>query len=230
MRAKRRTPGGIVYHVLNRANGKRMIFENAMDFAAFEKVLAEGLSLYPIRLIGYCIMSNHWHLLLWPHEEGNLSMFMKWITMTHSHRWNAAHGETGYGHLYQGRFKSFPVQSNSYYLSALRYIESNPLRAGLVSSALFWRWSSLAIRQGIHKDGLNLSIGPVEIPENWIGLVDLLPGENDLKKIEHCIERGCPFGDESWQFQTAEQMELMPAIRPRGRPKTVSDTFIHNNL
>ena len=108
MRAKRRTPGGIVYHVLNRANSKRMIFETASDFMAFEKVLADGISRYPICLLGYCIMSNHWHLMLWPHEEGDLSTFMKWITMTHSQRWKAAHGETGFGHLYQGRFKSFP--------------------------------------------------------------------------------------------------------------------------
>jgi putative transposase len=225
MRARRQTPGGIVYHVLNRANGKRMIFETAFDFMAFEKVLAEGISRYPIRLLGYCIMSNHWHLLLWPYNDGELSLFMKWITMTHSHRWNTAHGETGFGHLYQGRFKSFPVQSNSRYLSVLRYIESNPLRAGLVGSSMFWRWSSLAIRQGVRKDGLNLADGPVALPDNWLGLVDLHPGESDLKKIERCLGRGCPFGDEAWAVQTAGQMELTSALKPRGRPKRCQTPF-----
>ncbi|NLH16542.1 MAG: hypothetical protein GX455_08185 [Phycisphaerae bacterium] len=228
MRARRQCPGGFVYHVLNRANSKRMIFENALDFMAFEHVLAEGVLQYPIRLLGYCIMSNHWHLLLWPYHDGELSVFMKWITMTHSHRWNAAHGETGFGHLYQGRFKSFPVQSNGHFLSVLRYIESNPLRAGLVSRSMFWRWSSLAIRQGIRKDGLSLADAPVSLPDHWLDLVDLHPNEGDLKKIERSIGRGCPLGDDAWTVQTASQMELTASLHALGRPKgrkKVSDTI-----
>jgi putative transposase len=218
-RAIRQSPGGIVYHVLNRANGKRDIFQGPSDFRVFENILAEGLEKIPMRLTAYCIMSNHWHLLLWPHNDGNLSTFMHWITATHTQRWHSIHNSVGTGHLYQGRFKSFPCQNESYYLTVLRYIESNPLRAGLVKSSLDWTWSSLAIRTGMTKDGLAISAGPVELPDNWLGLVDILPGECDLKKIEHCICRGTPYGRNDWIQQTAKKLKLITTLNLRGRPK-----------
>ncbi len=218
-RIKRKNLGNIVYHVLNRANGRLRIFKKPGDFEAFERILVEGLYLFPMRLLGYCLMSNHWHLLLWPQKDGDLSIFMQWITMTHSQRWHVAHGTVGMGHLYQGRFKSFPVQSNEYYLTVLRYIESNPLRAGLVKSSREWLWSSLALRQGKDKDGLTLSVGPMELPDNWLGLVDLLPNETDLEKLSNCIRRGCPYGSDVWIIRTVNQLDLRSTLHPRGRPK-----------
>lgn len=99
-----------------------------------------------MRLCGYCIMGNHWHLLLWPIGNGDLSEFMRWITLTHTQRFHISHGTVGIGHLYQRRFKSFPVQDNGHYLTVMRYIEANPLRAELVKRAGDWLWSSLAVR------------------------------------------------------------------------------------
>lgn len=218
-RRKRKNFGNIVYHVLNRGNGRLRIFKKGGDFAAFEKILAEGLDRFPMRLLGYCLMGNHWHLLLWPRADGDLSTFMQWVTMTHSQRWHAAHGTAGMGHLYQGRFKSFPVQSKEYYLNVLRYIESNPLRAELVRSGTDWQWSSLAIRQGKEKEGLVLSTGPMPVPKNWLGLVDLLPSETDLKKLGNCIGKGCPYGSDAWVRRTANRLELGSTLRPRGRPR-----------
>ena len=139
---KRITKAGIAYHALNRANGKLRIFKKDLDFIAFENVLAEGIERFDIRLCGYCIMSNHWHMLLWPANDKALPDFMHWVTLTHAKRWHAAHGTTGIGHLYQNRYKSFPIQSNWRYLKAMQYIESNPLRAGLVKTAADWQWSS----------------------------------------------------------------------------------------
>ena len=130
-RLKRIAKGGIVYHVFNRANGRLRIFKKNGDFEAFEKVLCDGVERFEMRLCGYCVMGNHWHLVLWPVNDGDLSEFMKWITVTHSHRWHNAHGTVGIGHLYQGRFKSFPVGDESYYLNLMRYVESNPLRAAM---------------------------------------------------------------------------------------------------
>ena len=220
-RRKRRNFDNIVYHVLNRANGRLRIFKKAGDFEAFERVLAEGLSRFPMRLLGYCLMSNHWHLLLWPREDGDLSRFMQWVTMTHSQRWHAAHNTAGMGHLYQGRFKSFPVQSNEYYLTVMRYIESNPLRADLVQSSTDWQWSSLELRQCKEKDGIELSAGPISLPGNWVSLVDLLPSETDLKKLENCIRRGCPYGSDVWITRTANRLGLQSALRPPGRPRII---------
>lgn len=220
-RAKRKNPGNVVYHVLNRANGRLRIFKKAGDFAAFEAILAEGAERFRMRLLGWCLMSNHWHLVLWPRKDGDLSAFMQWVTMTHSQRWHAAHATAGMGHVYQGRFKSFPVQSSAYYAALLRYVESNPLRAGMVKSSGDWPWSSLAVRLGGEKEGLVPAKGPIELPENWQGLVDLLPGETDLAKIETCIRRGCPYGPEEWAKRTAARLELASTLRPRGRPRSV---------
>ena len=220
-RRKRKNLGNIVYHVLNRANGRLRLFKKAGDFEAFERVLAEGLERFSMCLLGYCLMGNHWHLLLWPREDGDLSTFMQWVTMTHCQRWHAAHGTAGMGHLYQGRFKSFPVQSNEYYLTVMRYIESNPLRAKFVQSSKDWQWSSLAIRQGKKKEGLVLSNGPMALPKNWLGLVDILSKETDLKKLENCIRRGSPCGSDVWVTRTANRLELESTLRPRGRPKII---------
>jgi putative transposase len=221
-RAKRTCPGGLVYHVLNRANGRLRIFRKEPDFAAFEQVLAEGLARIPIRLLGYCLMSNHWHLLLWPREDGQMSSFLQWITLTHTQRWHADRGTSGIGHLYQGRFKSFPVQSDSHYLTVLRYIESNPMRAGAAASARQWPWSSLAIRQGIAKEGLPLHAGPVPLPPNWMRLADLLPKESDVLKCQECIRRGRPYGSDLWTARIAARLDLYSTLRPRGRPRKES--------
>src|SRR5689334_20812986 len=140
-RSLRNTPGGFVYHVLNRAVGRADLFKSDGDFAAFEKVLGEAVKRFDIRLLAYCVMSNHWHLVLWPAEDRQLSRFMQWLTVTHMRRWHANHKTTGSGPLYQGRFKSFPVQSDEHLLIVIRYVERNPLRAGMTRRAENWRWT-----------------------------------------------------------------------------------------
>lgn len=217
-RLRRISKGNVVYHVLNRANGRLRIFKKNGDFAAFEQIIAEGLERFDMRLCGYCIMGNHWHLVLWPREDGDLSAFMKWITVTHSHRWHGSHGTVGIGHLYQGRFKSFPVATDEYYLTLMRYVESNSLRAGLVERSLDWQWSSLAIRGGCEKP-LELCDGPVALPRRWISLVDNANNEEDGERIEKCIKRGQPFGESEWVTQTAKELCLESTLKPRGRPR-----------
>ena len=216
-RSKRIAKGNIVYHVLNRANGRLRIFKKPGDFAAFEQTLAEGLEQFAMRLCGYCIMSNHWHLVLWPRADGDLSAFMKWITVTHSHRWHRAHGTVGIGHLYQGRYKSFPVQGGAHYLTLMQYVESNPLRAKRVKHSQDWPWSSLAVRSGDDKR-VKLSRGPMELPKRWQTLVDGFD-ESRANEIETCVHRGRPFGDAKWIMKAAKEMSLESSLRPTGRPK-----------
>ena len=217
-RPKRITKGNIVYHALNRANGRLRIFKKPQDFEAFESILAEGIGRYDMRLCGYCLMSNHWHLVLWPRSDGDLTRFMQWITVTHTQRWHAAHGTTGTGHLYQGRFKSFPVQRRSRYFELMQYVEANPLRAGIVKQAEQWPWSSLAIRCGIEKE-IVLDAGPERLPDNWLHLVQSAVKSSQQEAIEHCIKRGCPYGSEQWIHQTATMLGLESTLKPRGRPK-----------
>lgn len=218
-KAPRQCPGGFIYHVLNRANGRATFFHTPSDYAAFESILAEGLAMMPMRLLAYCLMPNHWHLLLQPYNDGDLSSFMHWVTVTHAQRWRTAHDTIGEGHLYQGRFKSFPVQGQYYYLTVFRYIEGNPVRAGLVKSSVDWRWSSLALRGGAAKGRLALSVGPVDLPANWNHLVDTLMRPKDMGKLEQSVRRGAPFGDDKWVEETAGDLQLATTLRPRGRPR-----------
>lgn len=142
-RPKRAADGGLIYHVLNRANARMTIFKKEGDYEAFERVLEEAVERTQTRLLAYCVMPNHWHLVVWPREDGELSRFTGWLTLTHTQRWHAHRHSTGSGHVYQGRFKSFPVQEDDHFYAVCRYVERNALRANLVERAEAWRWGSL---------------------------------------------------------------------------------------
>jgi len=217
-RAPRIDLGGYVYHVLNRANGWLRIFRKKGDFAAFEGILAEGLERVDMRICGYCIMGNHWHLLLWPRGDGDLSEYMRWVTLTHTQRYHGSHGTAGMGHLYQGRYKSFPVQNDGHYLTVLRYIEANPLRAEVADRPNDWPWSSFALRKGAQKP-FKLSGRGVELPGNWTQLVSRDVGRKDQARICNSIKRGAPLGEPGWIERTVAKLDLESTVRARGRPK-----------
>ena len=161
-RPKRAADGGLVYHVLNRANARMTIFESDADYAAFEQVLEEAVERTPTRLLAYCVMPTHWHLVVWPQEDGALSRFMAWLTLTHTHRWHAQRHSAGTGHVYQGRFKSFPVQADEHFYTLCRYVERNALRAKLVPRAEQWRWGSLhRWKSGTAKEKAALAAWPL---------------------------------------------------------------------
>ena len=220
-RPLRAAPGGYVYHVLNRGNGRAAIFRKADDYQAFERVLTESLERVPgMRLIAYCLMPNHWHLVLWPRGDGELSDFMHWLTLTHTQRWHAHFQNVGGGHLYQGRFKSFPIEADEHLLTVYRYVERNALRAGLVAKAEAWPWCSLARRgQEGSADRPKLSASPVRLPENWRTLVNQAQSEAELAALRRSVQRGQPFGDAAWTRRTAARLGLASTLKPRGRPK-----------
>ena len=220
-RRARAAPGGLVYHVLNRANARARIFRKDADYAAFEKVLAQAHARTPTRILGYCLMPSHWHLLLWPREDGQLSEFMRWLTVTHTQRWHAHHHTSGDGHLYQGRFKSFPIQTDHHYLTVLRYVERNALRAKLVTRAQDWRHSSLTRRARADPDPL-LAAGPVDLPRNWVALVNK-PHEQ-VAAIQNSVQHSAPFGSHAWVARTAARLGLEWTLRPRGRPRKTQDS------
>src|SRR5688572_18565976 len=128
-RRPRLAAGGLAYHVLNRRVGRLSLFEEPADYTAFEKILQEAVARTRIRVAAYCLMPNHWHLLLWPRQDGELSGVLRWITVTHAQRWHAYRQTGGTGPVYQGRFKSFPVQTDEHFLAVARYVERNALRA-----------------------------------------------------------------------------------------------------
>lgn len=219
-------PGGLVYHVLNRANARHTIFDNDADYLAFERALAEAQERIAMRILAWCLMPNHWHLILWPHGDGELSDFMRLVTLRHTHRWHAHRGTTGTGHLYQGRFKSFVVQDDSHFLAVCRYVERNALRAHLVERAEDWRWGSLwRARQRDMERNLHISKWPVPRPQDWIDQVNRAETPAEMESVRQCIERGTPYGQEPWRDRVARLLALESTLRPRGRPKKGPDPF-----
>jgi putative transposase len=209
-----------VYHVLNRANARLPIFDATADFEAFEQILAEGVERFDMRLLSFCLMPNHWHLLLWPREDGDLSRFMAWITLTHTQRWHAQRGSAGTGHVYQGRFKSFPVQEDEHFYIAGRYVERNALRAKLAPRAEAWRHGSLWRRVHGDRDSRKmLAAWPVPRPRRWVEWVNEPQTEAELAAVRRSILRGSPLGDSTWAERATTALGLESTLRPRGRPR-----------
>jgi putative transposase len=220
-RQPRAAAGDTVYHVCNRANAKTTIFENTGDYEAFENVIAQTLERQPMRILSYAVMPNHWHFVLWPYRDGDLSSFIYWLTMTHAQRWHAYHGTTGTGHLYQGRFRSFPVQDDAHLLTVCRYVERNALAAGLVPKAEDWQWGSLWRREHFNPAVQTLlHPGPMSLPEDWIAFVNRPQTAKEVEQIELCTERGRPFGDTPWVDLVAQRLGIESSLRSRGRPKS----------
>ena len=217
-RRKRCGTAGYVFHAINRAAGGWRLFETDNDYLAFLGVLEEGLPIAPIRIVAYTLMPNHWHLVLWPTTDDQLSEYLRWISMTHAARWHQAHGTVGRGALYQGRFKSFPVQEDEHFYTLVRYVERNALRASLVSRAEAWRWTSLWQRHQERSD-VSLSAWPLPLSTNWVDWVNQPQTESEVQRIRKSIRFDLPFGTEGWCLHTAEQLNLNAQPIPRGRPR-----------
>jgi putative transposase len=134
-RIRRVCPANEVFHVLNRAVARMTIFERPADYDAFLRVLDETWAEIPLPILAFSAMPNHWHFVVRPASDGQVSEFFRRLTVTHTMRWHAHYSTGGTGHLYQGRFKSFPVQDDEHLLAVMRYVERNALRANLVERA-----------------------------------------------------------------------------------------------
>ncbi len=220
-RAPRITEPDVVYHLLNRRVMRLAMFEKDGDYQAFERVLCDGLARPDApNLLAYCLMPNHWHLVVAARERTNLSTWMQWVTVTHTHRWHAHDHTIGEGPLYQGRFKSFPVEEDSHFLTVCRYVEANAVRAGLADRAEHWRWCSLWSRHnpgGLLKS--RLAPWPVERPRGWLRAVNQPLAEDSVKEVRQAVARGTPLGTERWRTRIAARLRLDLTLRPRGRPR-----------
>jgi putative transposase len=219
-RPHRAAEGGFAYHVLNRANARMTIFADEADYEAFEKVLLKAVARTNTRLLAYCLMPNHWHLVVWPKADGELSTFVGWLTLTHTQRWHAHRHSTGSGHLYQGRFKSFPIQADEHLYAAARYVERNAQRAKLTRRAEQWRWGSLyRWQRDSAEDQRLLSPWPLPRRPNWIDYVNAPQSEAELTALRGSVQRGNPYGDPEWSGAVIEELGLEATVRPRGRPR-----------
>jgi putative transposase len=154
-------------------------------------------------------MSNHFHLVVQPGTQATLSPFMQWWMTSHVRRYHQHYGS--HGHLWQGRFKSFPIQQDGHLLTVIRYILRNPVRAGLVEHAIDWPWSSLRFPE-------LTDLVPIETPLNWQDWIDEPLFDHELMRLRTCVNRQQPFGAEEWRTRIAAALGLESTLRRRGRP------------
>ena len=216
-RRRRAATAGLVFHVINRAAKRVALFEGHEDYAAFEQVLASALSRFELIPFAYCLMPNHWHLVLSPQRDGALSRFMHWLTMTHARRWQTHRKLDGQGAVYQGRFKSSAIGQDDHFLRVCCYVERNALRAALVERAEHWPWSSLSRRTSTMETPW-LAAWPVSPPVDWLELVNAAQTEAELDALRRALARGEPIGNEAWRSDLAVRFGLS-APGKRGRPR-----------
>jgi len=135
------------YHIVNRSVRKAPLFETPRDYIAFLAVLRRGVEKHKAPLVSYCVLSNHWHLLVGPVGLRELTRVIHWVTATHAMRWHRFRGTNGTGHVYQGRFRSTPIHDLDSLMPLTRYVERNARSAGIVEKAEDWRWCSLSQRR-----------------------------------------------------------------------------------
>jgi putative transposase len=177
-RAKRRSLSSPYFHVVNRSVRKTPLFRRKTDYRAFLTVLSDGLVRHGVKLLAYCVLSNHWHLVVETPSTAELSRFMQWVTSSHAVRWHRHHLSTGQGPVYQGRFRAEPIDAATVLVRTCRYVERNALRAGLVKRAQDWPWCSLAERARSERS-VPLASAPFLTSTAWIEYVNapLFAGE-----------------------------------------------------
>ncbi|OGZ08777.1 MAG: hypothetical protein A3D65_03190 [Candidatus Lloydbacteria bacterium RIFCSPHIGHO2_02_FULL_50_13] len=214
--------GEVIYHVINRANGRVRMFHSDKDYQHFESLLEEAKELTGMRILAYAIMPNHWHLVLYPKHDTDLSEFMRWLTTTHVRQRRVKTKSVGHGHLYQGTYKSFPVETNEYLTALILYVEQNPLRAHMVKRAEDWRWSSLWRRvKGTAKQKKLLSSLPVDLPHNYLRVINERYDTGAIEEIRRTLKKCAPYGSEKWTTKMVERYNMEGTLREPGRPKKI---------
>ena len=217
-RTARSSAGNTCYHVLNRGNNRNTVFHKDGDYGAFLQLLNQANERVEMRLLAFCLMPNHFHLVAWPRNDGDLSRWMQWLMTSHVRRYHRHYDSSG--HVWQGRFKAFPVQSDEHLLTVMRYVERNPVRAKTIPlrNARNWPWSS-AGSPPEEFETVKLHAGPIKRPDNWLAWVNQPLSEAESQAMAECLLRGRPFGSERWKKQTVKKLGLESTMRPRGRPK-----------
>lgn len=229
MPRRRRTDSDAMYfHVINRSAGRVTMFHKTRDYRAFIGILRHGLQKHPLRLVSYCVLPNHWHLIVGPVAPEVLSRFMHWVTTTHAVRYRRRHKTVGEGPVYQNRFKQEAVDSLDGLMRACRYVERNALQAGLVERAQDWPWGSLAARLLSPRE-LPIVDAPFLVSDGWLEYVntprrrterrarlrDLAerPGAGGTKRVEHGIRIAA--GDDQHQADAhVEGAKRLTFVKP----------------
>ncbi|MFZ2303700.1 MAG: transposase [Minisyncoccia bacterium] len=212
--------GGEVYHVINRANGRLQIFDADEDYELFEQLLFETKELFGMRILAYVLMPNHWHLVLHPRNDGDLGAFMHQLSNAHTRKVHARTNTNGSGHLYQGRYKSFLIDSENYLLAVVKYVERNAVRARLVRNCEDWQWGSAWRRIfGTAKQKKLLGEMPTHLPGDYLNWINTVDKVDDLKMIRVSVNKSVPYGRDKWVDKMVSKYRLESTLKSPGRPK-----------
>ena len=207
-----------IYHVLNRGNAKQVVFTQTRDYDSFLKLLCQAKQRHPLDLLAYCLMPNHFHLIVRPTRGSDLSRFMQWLLTSHVRQHHRRNGTSG--HIWQGRYKSFLIQEDRHLLVAMRYVERNPVRARLVKSAADWTWSSHRESSGLN-ERRRTEACPVTLTSDWPNYVDQPLMDAELEDIRRSVNQQAPFGSSDWRVHVCQEHGLQSTIR-RGRPRKLA--------
>lgn len=219
-RSARVDVGGEIYHVINRANGGLQIFNTDADYQLFEQLMLETKEITYMRILAYELMPNHWHLVLHPVNDGDLGTFMHRLSNAHTRKVHARTNTNGSGHLYQGRYKSFLVDSENYLLAVIKYVERNAVRAKLARRCEEWRWGSAwrrihgTVEQKKFLDGI-----PTDLPDDYMKWINTDEKSDDLELIRNSVNKSVPYGKEQWVEKMVSKHHLESTLRFPGRPK-----------
>ena len=200
---------GVVFHVVNRAVQGQLLFQDFGEYLAFRPLFVHALEIVPIQVFAYCLMPNHVHLLLSPSVDGQLGAFMKRLTSRHAQSLRRWRGTEGRGAMYQARFRASAVDNEDYFYTVARYIERNPVRAGLARQAEDWLWSSASPSGAMH--GVELAEWPVPKPRNWHTILQDTESDKTLDFLRTRTRRGLPISDKA----PNEPISAMVPVRRR---------------
>jgi putative transposase len=213
----------MVFHVLNRGVRRSQLFFTPADYEALLRIFCVAAERVAMRVLAVVLMPNHWHLVLWPRKDGDLTAYVGWVSLTHACRWQRAHQTRGLGPVYQGRFKAIPIQTDGHLVTVIRYVERNPVKPGLVSLAQDWPYSSAS--DILIPDRPRLDPWPIARPANWLDRVNAPEPDDELAALRKCVARSAPFGTDQWCEHTAASLGWTTGLRPAGRPFALAQTL-----
>jgi putative transposase len=209
----------VAHHVTQRGNARQVILSSDGDRAAYLDLLRHFSQLHGLAVLGYCLMSNHVHLIVVPRAAESLAQALKHAHGRYASYWNARNSSSG--HVWQGRFYSCPLDEIHLW-RALRYVELNPVRAGMVPEATRWQWSSAAAHCGLSVTGSVLETEHWRkrwTVAAWTEYLGARQSDDDVATLRQYTHTGRPLG--SKEFVADLEHSTLRALAPRkaGRPK-----------
>ena len=220
------------HHIVQRGHNRCPVFRSDADRLAYLATLAEFREELGVQVHAWCLMSNHVHLVVNPGDSAdNLGRLMKRLAGRHTRRMNRLEGRSGTA--WEGRFKCSPIESSRYLLTCLRYVELNPVRAGMTADPADFRWSSYQARMGLEKPGcLDLDCSFLALGQtleqqratyrDWIAAG---VSESDLALVRAALQRNQLTGSEAFAAAIQRQTGTPVINRGRGRPENKSVPF-----